>query len=148
MRRGRRHHSYETATDRSLGCVRRRVAVWLGVLLVFFNVLSGAAVSARADETQPWAAALSADRIVVCTAAGMVVMDHDGNVVDHPGDTAQAPCAFCFPLAHGGVDVPVTVEIAVTLGRSALSPYLPARQDGFRAVWRGAAAPPRAPPLS
>lgn len=94
--------------DPSLGRVRRRLASWLGLLLLAFNVLAAAALPARAESAL--AQSLMDGRIVVCTAAGLLVLDQDGRALP-ASDHAQF-CVFCLPLLHGGVDVPATPVLA------------------------------------
>jgi len=154
MKRGLRLKTYDTSTDGSVGLLRREVASWLGLLLLTFNILAGGTLPARAEGSAPapFAQALLGDRIVVCTASGMVVMDRDGHVVD-PGTTGGGHaelCVFCLPLMHGGVQAPTLSAAIVDI----FAPVVPVGE--FTAVDQSVAKPvrltgassPRAPPFS
>lgn len=146
MKKVIRRHRYDLSNDSTLGAVRRIVVALLGLLVVTFNVVG--ALPAQAEGTNPlFAQGLRDDRIVICTAAGLVVMDKDGNIIDTSSDGHADFCVFCLPLMHGGAKAPTLVSL------SAIAPYRafagevpafvppavkPARLDG--------AASPRAPP--
>ena len=142
---------YDTGTDTACGRIRRIVASWLGLILLFANIVGAVGLPVRPAEAgpAPFAQDLLDDRIVVCTAAGMVVLDRNGN----PIETRQAAghtdfCVFCLPLMHGGVDAPAAIALidipAVPLAVSAI-PTAAARPTPVRLA---GAASPRAPPLS
>jgi hypothetical protein len=142
---------YDTSTDTACGRIRRRVVSWLGLILLISNMVGAVGMPVRPAEAGPAPIAqdLLGDRIVVCTAAGMVVLDRDGN----PVETGQAAghtdfCVFCLPLMHGGVDAPTAIAIidipAVPLAVSAV-PTAAALPTPVRLA---GAASPRAPPLS
>ena len=143
---------YDIGTDSALGRIRRTVASWLGLFLLFSNIVGIGSLPARSAEAgpAPFAQELSGDRIVICTAAGMVVLDRDGHPVE-TGKTAGHTdfCVFCLPLMHGGmVDAPATVAVVdipavpliVAIAPAEVSWPIPVRLPGT--------ASPRAPPLS
>lgn len=98
-----------TETDPNGGRVRRVVTTWLGILILSFNILGGGVAASQAGGASSplFAQELLGDRIVVCTAAGMVVMDLDGNVIDTNGSNAHSDfCVYCLPMLHGGFQAP------------------------------------------
>lgn len=115
---------YDTSTDRRLGAVRRRLVAWLGLLLLAFNVLGAAILPARADSVSS-SLAPSFDRIEVCTNAGIVVIDRNGNVIPSDGSAQGGKiCPFCLPLGHSGATATEVVGLAVR-------PPPPTVLDGF-----------------
>lgn len=149
MKKVIRRRRYDLSTQSALGSLRRVVASLLGLFLLTFNVVGAGAAPVSASGDNPlFAQALMDDRIVVCTAAGLVVMDKDGNIVDTSADGHADFCVFCLPLMHGATKVPTPVVVAIVpqpafIGETpAFVPpsAKPARLDG--------ASSPRAPPLS
>lgn len=146
MKKVIRRHPYDLSNHSPVGAVRRFVMALLGLFVVTFNVVG--ALPAQAEGNNPlFAQALQDDRIVICTAAGLVVMDKDGNIIDTSSDGHADFCVFCLPLMHGGAKAPALVSLG------AIAPYQafagdvpafvppavkPARLDGT--------ASPRAPP--
>lgn len=140
-------HRYDTSTHRRLGAVRMVVA-WLSMLLIAFNVLGGAVFSARAEAT-PLSFAHGPDQIEICTATGIVVMDLDGNIIPVGESQRHNPlCAFCLPLAHGGVDLPEGADILVQVSRLATATDFPRSATSSRQALTVRSAAPRAPPFS
>ena len=148
MRTVTRQRRYDLSSRRSIGATRRFVSSLLGLLVLTFNVLGAGAAPVRADGVNPlFAQALLDGRIVVCTAAGMVVMDRDGTVAAAAAGHADL-CVYCLPLMHGGAKAPVALAVlavppphpAGALPRPLPSRAKPTRLDGT--------ASPRAPPLA
>jgi hypothetical protein len=103
-----RHHRYDISTPPSLGSWRRGVAAWLGLVLLAFNIVAGGALQARATPLTT-----DSDHIIVCTAAGLAVVDRNGTPVtpDHAGENGF--CAYCLPFSHGAVITPVAIPLPV-----------------------------------
>ncbi|OIR02004.1 hypothetical protein GALL_158620 [mine drainage metagenome] len=145
MRCARTRRRYDTAIDRRAGRLRRGVSVWLGLLLLAFNLLAADMLAAPADAAAPsaqapFAQALRGDRIIICTAAGLVVLDRGGHPVGG-GNSAghQGLCVFCLPLMQGIATAPPLLAVAASppanparavAWTAALSPILPARPTG------------------
>jgi len=146
MNKAIRRRQYDLSNQSDLGSVRRLVVALLGLFVVTFNVVG--ALPAQAEGTNPlFTQALMDDRIVICTATGLVVMDKDGNIVDATGDGHNDFCVFCLPLMHGGAKAPALVALDVQASYTAFAGEVPAfippaakpaRLDG--------ASSPRAPP--
>lgn len=107
MRRAVRIRRYDTATDASRGRGRRGVMAFLGLWLIAFNVLAATALASGAPSSSgPSFADALGDRIVICTGAGMVVFDRDGNPVEAPSGAPAPLCPFCLPMLQGAADAP------------------------------------------
>lgn len=147
-----RHQHYDMTTDSSLGRFRRVFASWLGLLLLCFNVLGASALPARAADAgpAPFVQEFQADRIVVCTAAGMVVMDRDGNIVGSGGTSSAHSdfCVYCLPLMHGGAQAPASVALATIAVLSESETFQPAEPAAAIPARLPGAATPRAPPFA
>lgn len=107
----------------------------------------------------PFAQELLGDRIVICTSAGLVVIDRltgeriaaetapdrrtDGSPVDGAHDGAF--CLFCLPLLHGNSQTPPPVECPVPASRPVLWRPIPASSDPLPGRPSGSAWP-RGPP--
>ena len=92
---------YDLTTDRALGRFRRDVVSALGMLIVAFNLVAGVLISSStASGLAPFLEESLGDRIVVCTGAGMIVLDAAGNPV-HRDDGVDAMCVFCLPMVSG-----------------------------------------------
>lgn len=101
---------YDLSTSPSLGRGRRRIASWLGLLVLAFNVLGASAMPAR-GESSPLALALGEGRMVVCTATGMVVLNADGTPAESGIPAHDSLCAYCLPLMHGAAAAPALLFI-------------------------------------
>jgi hypothetical protein len=147
-RPSRRTKAYDLAIDRARGRARREIAAFLGGLLILFNVLAAGVVGASARGASPMLGDISSDRIVICTGAGMIVVDHSGKPVeDKGGGSGKTLCPFCLPLMQGhanapdpGATAPAPVHSVVVLSRADQI----ARPE---AKCLSSAAQPRAPPL-
>lgn len=106
MRSARANRTYDTASDPSVGRVRRAVAAWAGLFLLIFNLTAGGIPPAQAQSL-----AADADHLVVCTVGGMAVIDRNGTPVtpDHVGENGF--CGACLPFAHGAVLTPVAATL-------------------------------------
>ncbi len=127
------------------------VSSWLGVVLLAANIVGAGLLPVRAAEAgpAPFAQDIVADHIVVCTAAGMVVMDRDGHVIPNTDSGGHADfCVFCLPLMHAGVQAAPAVAVVATVlpavvPAAAAVPTASSRPKPARPV---GASPPRAPP--
>lgn len=125
------------------------IASWLGLFLLAFNVLGAGSLPARAEGATPlFAQELLGDRIVICTAAGMVVMDRDGNILDTQGPSSAHGnfCAYCLPLMHGGAQAPAMLALVTQVTQVSAETFLPAEPPAARPARLPGAAEPRAPP--
>lgn len=109
----------------------------------------------------PFAQDLLGDRIVICTSAGLVVIDRrtgeriaaetapsqrtDGIPVDDAHGNAF--CLFCLPLLHGNSQTPPPVECPVPASRPILWRPLPAASAPLASRPVGCAWPRGPPPL-
>lgn len=101
--------AYDTSTDPSRGRTRRRVVSVLGLLVVLFDLVAGIVLaSTEQSAAAPFLDEIFGDRIVICTGAGMIVLDAQGLPV-HDDGAVQPMCAFCLPLMQGGADAPTVV---------------------------------------
>jgi len=144
-------HSYDTSTDPSLGLVRRKVASWLGLVLLAFNLLAGSGLTAQASENSSpaFAQELLGDRIVVCTSAGMVVMDRDGHILDTNGANSHTEfCVFCLPLMQGGIQAPVAMTFVIAPTEYQHPDLVPNQPSDPKPARLTGSASPRAPPLA
>lgn len=106
-----RRKVYDTSTDPSLGRVRRKIVSTLGLLIVLFNLIAGIALSSSASAANaPFLDEIFGDHIVICTGAGMIVLDADGHPMSQNG-AVEPMCAFCLPLMQGRADAPVVVAV-------------------------------------
>lgn len=106
-----RRKTYDTSTDPSRGRIRREVASALGLLVILFNLVAGTLLASSANAANaPFLDEIFGDRIVICTGAGMIVLDAQGNPVPQDG-TVDPMCVFCLPLVAGGADAPVVVAL-------------------------------------
>lgn len=147
MRKVNRKQFYDLSSDGSLGRLRRSFVSWLGLLLLSFNIFGAATVSAQAAGTPLFAQELLDDQIVVCTAAGMVVLDRNGTPVGNGNGAAHRDiCSYCLPLMHGGVQTPALLTVAIltpSLDQERFATPTPAAPTP---VLLAGSASPRAPP--
>lgn len=143
---------YDISTDPALGRMRRIVVSWLGLALLAFNLLASSGLAAQAAEQGPAAFTqeLLGDRIVVCTAAGMVVFDRDGHPVN--GDTGSGHsdlCVFCAPIMHGSLQTPVAISFVITPVEHRQPDLQPERLTSApKPAQLSGSASPRAPPFA
>lgn len=127
----------------------RAVLVWAGALVLAGQMLAAALLPPTALRGAPlFAQGLDGDRIVICTANGLVVIDRKTGkpAAPAPGDGARDFCQFCLPCLQGGVAVPGTIALplprpdGVAVGFWAAAPFVRPRR-AMGAAW------PRAPPV-
>ncbi|WP_114861894.1 DUF2946 family protein [Azospirillum brasilense] len=139
-------------TTRRTGA-RLRAGMLCGLILLLIGQVLAAALPAPPSGRAPrFAQDLLGDRIVICTAAGLVVIDREtGAPVPADGAPGHDPaadfCQFCLPILHGKAATPVVGELplpAVGVARCEPPPAIECRTAGrrFGAAW------PRGPPLS
>jgi hypothetical protein len=138
--------TYDFAIDRARGRVRREVVALIGGLLVLFNIIAAGAFGASARTmalSNP-----SADRTVICSGEGMIVVDRSGKPVDDRDRSGQKlGCPFCLPLMQGHAKAPDPgAVIPARAGRSvAISPDHQVARLVVES--RRCDARPRAPPI-
>lgn len=150
MNKGIRHR-YDISTDSSLGRMRSEVVSWLGLILLAFNMLagSGIATQASASNQAPFVQELLGDRIVVCTAGGMVVLDRDGHPVQSDSGAGHADfCVFCLPLMHGGVQAPIAMTFVIAPIEHRQPELVPDQPSHPKPARLAGSASPRAPPFA
>jgi len=106
-----RSKRYDTRLDRALGRARREVASALGALIIVFNLVAGIGLGAAARSDAPMFADVLGDHIVICTAFGQVVVDHEGRRLSDqaphtPPDHLGPQCVYCLPLMQGNLLAP------------------------------------------
>jgi hypothetical protein len=147
-RPSRRTKAYDLTIDRARGRARREIVAVLGGLLILFNVLAAGVLGASAHAASPMLGDQFSDKVVICTGAGMIVVDHSGKPAeDKGGDSGKTLCPFCLPLMQGhatapdpGATAPAPVHSVVVLSRADQI----ARPE---AKCLSSAAQPRAPPI-
>jgi hypothetical protein len=150
MNKAIRRRPYDLSTRSHRGDLRRFVVSLLGLFILTFNIVGAGTVPARAADAgnAPFAQALLDDRIVICTAAGMVVMDRDGNIIDTgSAGTHDNFCVFCLPLMHGGAKAPTTLAVVVHLEPAFVGEFSPQAPPAAKPARLAGAAAPRAPPI-
>lgn len=152
------------------GSGRRVFAAWLGLFLLAWMVVAGSVLpverardSASGAAMAGFAQELLGDRIVICTAGGMVALDRNtGQILDDgpasvPGQDNPVPdshghgslCLFCLPLLHAGLGGPAGAPAVVPpLGVALAARGHPAFAVVVPPVRLAGAAIPRAPPFS
>ncbi len=142
-----RRKVYDTSTDPSRGRIRREVVSALGLLIVLFNLVAGIALSSSANAANaPFLDQIFGDRFVVCTGAGMIVLDADGNPVSQDG-AVEPMCAFCLPLMQGTSDAPVVVAVLEAPLPFVAETFVVETVTATPVVRPTASASPRGPPL-
>lgn len=150
MNKAIRRRSYDLSTRSRCGNLRRFVVSLLGLFILTFNIVGAGAVPARAADagSAPFAQALLDDRIVICTAVGIVVMDRDGNIIDTgSAGTHDDFCVFCLPLMHGGAKAPTTLAVVVDLEPAFIGEFSSQAAPAAKPARLAGAAAPRAPPM-
>ncbi|PGH57191.1 hypothetical protein CRT60_12015 [Azospirillum palustre] len=145
---------------------RLRIGALACLALLTLQILAAgqpqpSAGSASADFTLPFAQDLLGDRIVICTSAGLVVIDRrtgeritaetapgrrsDGAPAGDGHDGAF--CLFCLPLLHGNSQTPPPVECPVPASRPVLWRPIPASSAPLPGRPSGSAWPRGPPPF-
>ena len=106
--------TYDLGIDRSRGRARREIVAAIGALVVLFNILAAGFLGASAQAAASRLLGDSAgDGIVICTGAGMILVDHNGKPIeDKSGAVRSALCPFCLPLMQGHAKAPDPVGVA------------------------------------
>lgn len=150
MPQSSRRNRYDTRLDRAFRLARREMVFALGVLLVVFNTVASIGLGASAKADSPTFADILGDHIVICTAFGMVVVDHEGRQLSSqaphtPPDHLGPQCVYCLPLMQGNLVTPspqcATIEREA---RAAPSPESTSAQPAhlFRPLTLRARGPP------
>ena len=154
MKKVARHKVYDTSTHIDRDDSRRDVLSVLGLLVLILNIVTGVVLPVhvlqmgRLAEAQIIAEDQGDDLIVVCTVAGMVVIDRNGNIVDtKPTGGRSELCVYCLPLSHGAAQAPVDIVFDVKpVERSIRLSFISNENSHAIPVrWAGASMP-RAPP--
>lgn len=125
----------------------RSVALVCG-LIVVLNLVGGLAAGFSSRGASPMLADLAGDRIVICTGAGMIVVDRDGKPVEPEKGGAPELCPYCLPLMQGSADAPALIAFIVppVVGRPVeTAPHDFTRPKPSRL---GVVAQPRGPPAA
>lgn len=134
-----------------------RQLVTLFCLVMLIGQMLAATQQRPASATPLFAQELFGDRIVICTSAGLVVLDRrtgqpasaddrtDGD--GSSGEHATAFCLFCLPTLHGDTHAPTPVGLPVPQVRSVgrkirISHAIAPTATSWGDAW------PRAPPSS
>jgi hypothetical protein len=137
---------YDLAIDRARGRARREIVALIGGLLVLFNILAAGAFGASARTltlSEP-----SADRIVICSGDGMIVVDRAGRPVDDRGRAGgKRACPFCLPLMQGHAKAPESGAAFPAPADRALATSRDHQVALLVAESRRCDARPRAPPV-
>lgn len=120
----------------------RNLGAWLCLMLLAANVLGGTVLPSRSA----LAANLPDGAMVVCTAAGLKIIDPSGQTPPASAAEQGGLCALCLPMVHGAVAMPDTAVLPAAPA-SSMADTLPdaATQRAPDAVLSHH-APPRAPP--
>lgn len=125
--------------------MRREVASLFGLIVLVLNLWAGVLLSARPAVADPLN-----DRFVICTAAGMIVVDHDGRPVDTDpaqGHLGSPHCPLCLPIMHGFAPAD-SASAALPVRRSSITAPTIAKFATFHAPRLSGGVSARAPPLS
>ena len=120
----------------------RRATLWLLLLALWIQV---AVLPVLAATPTAWQAELDG-RIVICTAAGMVVLNDDGSpAADSKAETGPS-CVFCLPLLHAGLKAATAEPLPLPALAGWAVPIPTGHVDPVQSAATGANHPPRAPP--
>jgi hypothetical protein len=148
MNRGARH--YDLEIDRSRGRARREIVAAVGALVVLFNILAAVLLGSLAQAAaSPLLGDSASDGVVICTGAGMVLVDHQGKPIEHKGGAVHpALCPFCLPLMQGHAKAPDPAGLApAPVARR----FAPLHESGIALALSARVFPsarPRAPPTA
>lgn len=120
----------------------RRATRWLLLLALWIQVAISPVLAATPTA---WQAELDG-RIVICTAAGMVVLNEDGSPpTDSKAETGPS-CVFCLPLLHAGLKLSTAEALPLPTLAGWTVPIPLGHGDAAKSADAGANHPPRAPP--
>lgn len=144
----RRKQIYDLEIDHARNGAHRGLVATIGALVVLFNVLAATVLGASAQAGSPLLAGSADDGIVICTGAGMIVVDHDGKPIQGKGGPAhKALCPFCLPLMQGHAKAPDPVAIAPERAFLRTIPVRSHQVARPASTLYACAALPRAPPI-
>lgn len=108
---------------------RRRLMGWLGLVLVASGLLAAAFASLRLPEQPQPGAELPFGQMLICTGAGLTVIDLDGSGSNPPPPAHPADdlCLLCLPLSPAAVALVATVLLILPPPTAA---RVPARAPG------------------
>lgn len=115
MRNFGRHANFLAIIGRA-GQLRRATVAWIAITVLILQVFA-AAMAPAAATARTLAGALESGSFIVCTAAGMVVLDHNGQPTQPSSDKRTGICVFCLPLLHGSA---LTADAAPDAGAPGL----------------------------
>lgn len=141
-----RRKRYDLAIDNAAHHARRKVVAFVGILIVLFNIVGGFGKGLAGDNTSPTLADLTGDFIVICTGAGMIVVDRDGKPVDPGSHGIPEICPFCLPLAHGAVAAPAAPVLSSPILTGSVDISMPEGAAFPKCVRLANAHSPRGPP--
>jgi hypothetical protein len=141
-----RRTSYDLAIDNAAHHARRKVVAFLGILIVLFNIVGGFSKGLAGDNSSPALTDLTGDLIVICTGAGMIVVDRDGKPVDPGSGGLPEICPFCLPLAHGAVAAPAAPVLSMPILTGSVDVSMPKEAASPKCVRLANAHSPRGPP--
>lgn len=134
------------AAPASRGWLRGRMAAWVGIILLAFNLLAGEVLPAHFLPPSNDPTAIGFD-YEICAAYGQA--DHQSGNQNSPANSHGGQiCVFCLPLLHGGLGLPMAA-VAVVPPQAAprrLALAQEPQQAVSARVWPSAS--PRAPPLA
>lgn len=138
---------YDTSTDSSRGALRRRLSAALCTLALALNIVTGVALTFKPAEAELAARALENGWNIICSGAGLTIVDADGNRIpdDQTGAAGGPHCVFCLPLMHGDVAIAQASTVA-TPARHGLLLQTPPPTLAPPATTTSSQAWPRAPP--
>ncbi len=141
-----RRKSYDLATDHAAGRAWREAVALIGGLIILFNIAAGLAAGLAVRDASPMLAELDGEHFVICTGAGMIVVDRDGKPTEQKRGGAPQLCPYCVPLMQGCADAPAAVALAAepVAGQPVETPPYEVFQPRLPRLI--AAAQPRAPP--
>lgn len=127
--------------NRGAAGLARRLGAWLCLVLLAANVLGSAVLPSRSA----LAANLPDGAMVVCTAAGLKIIDPSGQTPPANAAEQGSLCTLCLPLMHGAVAAPAAAILpAAPASMADALPNAIAQRAPDTVLSRH--APPRAPP--
>lgn len=108
-----RRKCYDASAAPSPSGWSRRVVVWLGVVLLAFNMVASVTLPGRAETASAAFAGSTGfeGAVEICTEHGMVFLGGDGAPASpSPQNHGVGQlCVFCLPLLHAGLGMPTVV---------------------------------------
>lgn len=144
-----RTQRYDTTADPACARIRRLTAAWIGLLVLVFNIAGGGMLPTRpaSAASSPFSQGLGDGRIVICTAAGLVVMDRDGTIVATTDPSGGSDlCVFCLPMLQGTAMTAVPPVLLLRAVPPAPLPLPQVTAPPLRAAGLNLTTAPRGPP--